>query len=308
MVVVGNFRDFYNATMLPALREIVETGRTSRPPQFSRVFYVQSSDRSIEQFSQISGVGRFAAIEENGKIARDQPVQGFNSTFQHTRFGLSVSTSKDMVEDDKWGIIKKQHKDLGWSCQETRELQAVATINNGFSASAPYTGPDGVALFSASHPLYKIGGVQSNLMTAADLDMFPLQIALTAWEKMKRPSGELVRWPAAKLIVEPTNRFIAYALTKSADTDPTTADRSVNPLAGAENGMLKTFVWNYLSSTIAWFLAAEPENTGLVWFDRRTPYTSSWVDDETEAAILGMRYKKSSGFNDYVGLLGNLGV
>lgn len=304
-VVTGNYSDYYKSTMLPALREIIETGRKRRPPQFPKIFNIQSSDRSIEQFSQMSGVGRFAAIEESGKISYDQPIQGFNSTFTHTRFGLAVPTSKDIVEDDKWGLIRKQHSDLGWSCQESRELQAVSVFNNGF-AGGPL-GPDGVVLFSASHPLYKAGGVQSNLMTAADLDMFPLQVALTAWEKMKRPSGELVRWPAARLVVAPDNRFIAYALTRSTD-DPTTADRSINPLEGAEDGMLKAFVWNYLSSTIAWFLVAEPENTGLVWFDRKVPYENAWTDDETEVGVIGMRYKKSHGFNDYIGTLGNAGL
>src|SRR6202043_3520696 len=100
----------------------------------------------------------------------------------------AVPTSIEIVEDDEWSLISTMHRDLGWSANETRELDAVGTFNNGFSGS--FLGPDAVSLFSASHPLYKAGGVQSNLMTAADLDSYSLQLALTAFELMKRPSGE----------------------------------------------------------------------------------------------------------------------
>ncbi len=307
MLVTGNLNNFYNETMLPALNDVIDRGYRMRPPQYSQIFNVNPSTRSIEQFAQVSGVGRFTQLSEGGKIRYDMPVQGFRSTFKHVRFGLAVPTTKDVVEDDQWSLINTMHRDLGWSAQETRELDGVGTFNNGFTNSAAFLGPDGVPLFSASHPLYKVGGLQSNLMTPADLDMFSLQTALIAFELQKRPSGELIHIGAAKLIVHPTNRFVGHALTKSTD-DPSTTDRSINPLGGSEDGMPRLFVWRYLTAPNAWFLAGEPADTGLVWFDRKKPYTTSWTDDETEVGVVGMRYKKSHGWNNYIGLVGNAGV
>lgn len=305
MEVTGNMSDFYGPTMLPALRAVIDRGYKQYPQQYPSIFNVLSSTKSLEQFSQVSGVGRFLPIDEGEPVRRDQPVQGFKSQFVHRRYGLAVATTIDVVEDDKWDLIGNMHKDLGWSCYETQELDAVSTFNNGFSTS--YLGPDGVALFSASHPLYKIGGVQSNLMTAADLDMLSLQLALTQFELMKRPSGELIHVPARKLIIHPSNRWLAHALTKSGD-DPTTADRSTNPLGGAQDGIPKPFVWRYLSNPVSWFIAAEPAETGLIWFWRKRPYTKSWTDDDTEVGVIGMRYKKSHGWNNYIGLVGNQGI
>jgi hypothetical protein len=304
MEVTGNFSDFYGTSMLPALRAVIDRGYKQRPQQFSQIFNVLTSTRSIEQFSQVSGVGRFLQIPQGEPVRRDMPVQGFNSTFSHVRYGLAVPVTIDVVEDDKWDLIGNMHKDLGWSCSETQELDAVGTFNNGFSGS--YLGPDGVALFSASHPLYKVGGVQSNLMTAADLDMLSFQLALTQFEMQVRPSGELIHVAPSKLIVHPSNRWLSYALTKSGD-DPTTSDRSVNPLKGGEDGIPTPFVWRYLSAPNAWFLAAVPSETGLVWFFRKKPYTKSWTDDDTEVGVTGMRYKKSHGWNNYIGLIGNAG-
>lgn len=304
MQVTGNYSDFYGETMLPGLRAVIDRGYKKRPTQFTRIFNVNPSAKSIEQFSQVSGVGRFRSIGQGGKIGYDQPVQGFRSTFKHTRYGLAVPTTIDVVEDDEWQLINNMHQDLGWSCAETREIDGSSTLNNAFSGS--YLGPDGVALCSASHPLYKVGGVQSNLMASADLDMYSLQLALIAFEMQKRPSGELIHVTPKTLIIHPTNRFIAHALTRSKD-DPTTADRSTNPLDGAEDGMPSPFVYRYLTAPNSWFLQAEPSDTGLVWFDRKKPYTKSWTDDETEVGVIGMRYKKSHGWNNYIGIVGNQG-
>ena len=302
MQVTGNYSDFYNETMLPALRALTDRGYRKRPAQYPKFMQVNPSTKSIEQFSSISGVGRFQQITEGGKVAYDQPVQGFNKTFKHTRYGLAVPTSIDVVEDDNWQLVRTMHTDLGWSGMETREIQASSVINEAFSTN----GPDGVPLCSTSHPLWKIGGVQSNRMTAADLDSYSLQLALTAFEMLKRPSGELIHVPPKTLMVHPNNRFMAYTLLNSKD-DPTTSDRATNPLGGSEDGMPDQMVYRYMSSPNAWFLIAAPEETGLVWFDRKKSYTKSWTDDETEVGYIAMRYKKSHGFYNYIGVVGNPG-
>lgn len=306
MEVTGNFSDFYGTSMLPALRSIVDDGYKQYTPQYPSIFNVLTSTRSLEQFTQVSGVGRFSQLNEGEAVRRDMAVQGFKSSFVHSRWGLSVPVTVDMVEDDKWDLIGKLHRDLGWSCSETQELDAVSTFNNAFSGS--FLGPDGVSLCSASHPLYKAGGLQSNILSvAADLDMIPLQLALTAFALQKRASGEFIHAVPDKLIIHPSNGWLAHALTKSPD-DPTTADRSINPLGGAPDGIPKPFQWRYLTDPDAWFIASAPARTGLVWFWRKRQYVKSWTDDETEVGVTAMRYKKSHGWNDYIGVFGTPGA
>lgn len=306
MEVTGNFSDFYGKTMLPALEAVVDRNFKAFPVQFPSIFRVMSSTKSIEQSSQVSGVGRFAQLSEGEPVRRDQAVQGFSQTFVHARWGLAVPVTIDVVEDDKWDLIGNMHKDLAWSCQETQELDAVSTFNNAFSGSFP--GPDGVALCSASHPLYKVGGVQSNVLAvAADLDMQPLQQLLLQWRLQKRASGEFIHMMAKNLVVHPSNLWIAHALTKSTD-DPTTADRSTNPLGGTPDGIPKPFIWNYLTDPDAWFITAEPSQTELVWYWRKKPYTKSWTDDDTEVGVTAMRYKKSHGWRSFYGVMGTPGV
>jgi hypothetical protein len=127
------------------------------------------------------------------------------------------------------------------------------------------------------------------------------------FETMKDSSGKLIHVPASRLVVHPSNRFEAYALTKSKD-HPETANRSVNPLAGANDGMPDPFIWRYLTSTTAWFLCAQPAETGLIWFWRKKPYTKGDFDFDTETAKTAMRYKKSHGWFDFYGVYGTPGV
>ncbi len=100
MEVTGNFSDFYGMSMLPALRSIVDDGYMQYSPQYPKVFNVLASSRSLEQFTQVSGVGRFTQLNEGEAVRRDMAVQGFKSSFIHARWGLSVPVTLDMVEDD----------------------------------------------------------------------------------------------------------------------------------------------------------------------------------------------------------------
>ncbi len=108
-------------------------------------------------------------------------------------------------------------------------------------------------------------------------------------------------------MVAPANRFQGAELLKSTDR-PDTANRATNSLKSAEDGLLELFVWRYLTNPVSWFLVAEPQDTGLVWFDRKKPYTKGHFDFDTETAKTAMRYKKSHGFTDFYGTYGNAGV
>lgn len=307
MIIRGNFSDFFFETALPAMRAIVRQNYKKKRKVYREVFAMDSSDRSIEQFSQISGVGLAVEISETGEARMDQPVQGYDSLFRHRKFGLGVEISQEMVEDDKFGLVRQMTTDLADSVDETVNIDAASTFNNGFSGS--YLGPDGVALFSASHPLVKAGGVQSNILSvAADLDVTSLELALTDWETMKRHNGHQITLPTPRLLATAANRWNAHEILKGSWRSDT-ANRTTNAFQYAEEGPVdKILVWSYLTDPDAWFLVAPPEQTGLVWFWRRKPYQQGFADDRTERGGNIIRYRKSHGWKDYLGVYGTPGA
>jgi hypothetical protein len=308
MLIRGQFSDFFMSTMLPALNRVIWKRYNQRPDEYSRIYDVNPSGRSIEQFGEITGLGLFSQVTEGAPVRYDQPMQGFHSTFAHLRFGLGFMSSQDLVEDDKIALIKKMGIELGRSCKESVEIDAASHFNNGFSGS--YLGPDGKSLFASDHPLIKAGGTQSNLLSvAADLDVTPLELALTDWENMKDSSGKKLRLPSPKLVIPPAYRWHAHEILKGRDWRSDTANHTINAFQFGDSGPIEdVFVWHYLTTTVGWFLVAPPTETGLVFFWRRKPYTDYGYDFDTESGKTAMRYRKSHGWTDFYGTYGTPGV
>lgn len=307
MIIQGNFSDFFGTTMLPMLRAMLWNRYKQYQKQFPMVFQVLSSDREIEQYSGITGLGLFRSINDGEAVTYDTPQQEFRKTFTHSRFGLGFKISVDTIEDDRHQLIAKQTRELARSAFESQEIAAASIFNNGFTAGT-YAGPDGVALFSASHPLVKQGGTQSNLLSvAADLDVTSLELALIDFETQKDSSGKLVHVPASKVIVAPQNRFNVYEICKSTMRSDT-ANNTTNALKFATDGVPEPFVWRFLTDPDAWFVCGPPGETGLVWFWRKKPYTKGETDFDTETGKYAMRYRSSVGFFSFYGVYGTPGA
>lgn len=306
MIIRGSFSQFYLSTMLPALHHVIKAQGKKIPPQYPKIFRSEDTTRSIEQVTGISGVGLFTQLGENEPVRWDDPEQGYPKTFQPVRFGLGIQASRDAIEDDKIGLITRRAIALERSGRETIEIQAASVFNNAFSGS--YLGPDGVCLCSDSHPLYKAGGVQSNLLAvAADLAVASLELMMTAYETQVDDTGLEIRMPAPRVVVAPENRWNVNEILQS-NLRSDTANNTTNAFQYAEGGLPTAFIWRYLTDPDAWFLVAPPEETELVIFWRRRPYNHGWFDDDTEAGKLARRYKMDYGFAHYLGVYGTPGA
>jgi phage major head subunit gpT-like protein len=308
MFIRTQYPDLFLTTMLPALDELIFNRYDRFPPQFSRVFRVMDSKRSIEQTSEIAGLGTFNKINEGGNMRYDNSVPGFSKTYTHSQYGLGFKMSRIMVDDDRWGIINKMSSELGRSARESIEIEAASDFNNGFSGS--YLGPDGKSLFATDHPLVKGGGTQQNtLSVAADLDIASLEIAVTDMRRMKDPSGKKIRLRPELLIVPPELNFVAAEImtaTKRSDTANNTPNAfKVDSGFGTLDQYL---VWDYLNDTDAWFLRAAQEDTELRFYWREKPNTLHDVDFDSRSVKTAMWYRMSHGWSSFYGVYGSPGA
>lgn len=304
MLIRAKFPDLFLTSMLPALDEVIFERFDRWPPQYTKIFRVLSSDRSIEQTSELSGLGTFALIPEGGAMHYDEPVPGFDKTYLHEQYGLGFRVTKIMADDDRFGVIQQLARDLGESARETIEMTVASHFNNGFSPS--YPGPDGQPLFSLNHPLVKGGGVQANTLSVpADLDVPSLELALTDFRRMRGPSGKKIRIRPARLVVPPELEFAAQEIlsgTMRSDTANNTpnAFRKRLGLPPFEEAM----VWDYLTDPDAWFIVADPEDTELRVYWREKPNTVHDVDFDTRSIKTAMWYRMSSGWSSFYGVYG----
>src|SRR5436305_5479302 len=112
MLIRTQFPDLFLASMLPALDEILFNKYDRWPSQMSEVFRVMKSGRSIEQTSEIAGLGAFGQVAEGRNVRYDEAVPGFNTTYTHAQYGLGFKITRVMVDDDRFGIISKLAGDL----------------------------------------------------------------------------------------------------------------------------------------------------------------------------------------------------
>jgi phage major head subunit gpT-like protein len=295
--------------MLPALDELIFNKFDRLPPQYTNIFRVMDSSRSIEQTSEIAGLGTFGEVPEGGPVRYDESVPGFNKTYVHAQFGLGFKMSRIMVDDDKWGIINKLSGELGRSAKETIELACASVFNNGFTAGA-YAGPDGKALFAADHPLVKSGGTQNNLLAvAADLDIPSLELALTDFRRMKDPAGKKIRVKPELLIGPPELEFLMTEIltaTQRSDTANNTPNAFKN--RSGLGPFSNYFVWDYLTDPDAWLIRCALEDTEVRFYWRERPTTTHDVDFDSRSVKTAMWYRMSLGFSSPFGWYGSPGA
>lgn len=308
MQIRGQFSDFFFETMLPALNAKIWQNFKAKPRQFDKVMRVESTNRSIEQYVVMAGVGLPSAIPETGDTPTDAFVQGPYKNMKPGKYGLGIAASQELVEDDKVGIISRRAVALSNSINQAREIQAASIYNNGFDG-VNYAGPDGKALFAADHPLIKAGGVQNNILSVpADLDVASLELALTDWEMLRTHEGFLQMLPTPKLLVASANRWNAAEILKS-QMRSDTANNTTNAFKYTESGgAIDPLVWPYLTDPDAWFLVGPPEETEIVWLDRKAPYTKSDYVEKNETGYVFMRYRADYGFYGWRAVYGTPGA
>jgi hypothetical protein len=305
MIFKGSLPDFYDETMLPALKAMAKQEYEDLPLLFPELFNVMGSTQGVEQFAGVTGFGPAREIGQGEDVQYDKVEPTFPKTFKAKKYGLGFKTDRTLIDDDKWGLIAHLASELGRTCRITQEVQAASVINNAFLGGAD-AGPDGQPLCSASHKIPKTGGLQSNLGTPAQLGVISLQLGLTAFRYQRDVTGNFVNNQVAWLLHAPQNEFIAHELLDGSNM-AYTANNTVNSFKTAAVGMPKPLSWMYLTNPLPWFLVSKPKRTGLVWINRLKVYTTGSVDHDSEAAKTAMRYRVAYGHRKPDGIWGNAG-
>jgi len=308
MQIRGQFSDFFFETMLPALNAKIWKNFQAKKSMIGEVMRKDTTTRSIEQFSQMAGVGLPTLVGETEDTPTDDFIQGYNKTFRPAKYGLGIAASQELVEDDKVGIISRRSVALSNSIFQAREIQAASIFNNAFDGTN-FPGPDGKALIASDHPLIKSGGTQANMLAvASDLDVASLEQALTDWELIKSPEGFLQMTGTPRVLTASANRWNVAEILKSQQRSDT-ANNATNAFKYSEQGgVINSLTWAYLTDPDAFFLIGPPDDTGLLWLDRKAPYTKSDYVEKNETGFVYMRYRATFGFYDWQGVYGSAGA
>ena len=291
--------------LLPGLNALFGLEYKRYGEEHKEIFDTESSERSFEEETKLSGFSAAPVKNEGSAIAYDNAQEAFTARYNHETIALGFSLTEEAVEDNLYASLSSRYtKALARAMAYTKQTKAASVLNNGFSSN--YLGGDGVALFSASHPLVS-GGVNSNIpSTAADLNETSLEAAVIQIAGWADERGLLIAAKPKKLILPPALMFVATRLLET-EQRVGTADNDINALKS--NGSIPGgyAVNHFLTDNDAWFLTTDVPN-GLKHFVRAPMANSMDGDFDTGNVRYKSRERYSFGWSDPLGMYGSAGA
>lgn len=317
----GNF----GRLLEPGLHKIFFGSYREKMEQYSKIFKVLSSKKSIETDLRMGGFSTFTKKDSMGSVNYMDPTGTESIQYIHEEYSGGFIIERKLYEDEMYNTIGNFSKELGRSARVSVELLAAQVINNGWGGTtAGINGYDGKPLFSNSHPRLDNGPTVANVVTGPLTDQ-NLKLALTLAREQVNERGLLIQMDPKWLVVPPELEYVARTIVESSNLSPNgngTLASNVSNAATDKNviqGGLRVMVWDYMQTLDAnnnpvgrggpnspWFIM-DPTVSNLNFFWRRRLEFKNTEDFDTEQAKYKATYRCSTGYSDFRGVVGSPG-
>jgi hypothetical protein len=290
--------------LLPGLNALFGLEYARYGEEHKELYEVESSERSFEEETKLSGFSAAPVKSEGAAIAYDNAQEAWTTRYSHETIALGFSITEEAIEDNLYDSLSARYtKALARGMAYTKQVKAASVLNNGFSSS--YNGGDGVPLFSTAHPLVS-GGTNSNTAaTQVDLNETSLEAAVIQIAAWTDERSLLIAAKPRKLVVPPALMFVA---TRLLDTKLRVGTNNNDISAINNNGTIPEgyTVNHFLTDVNAWFLLTDVPN-GLKHFVRTPLQNSMDGDFDTGNVRYKSRERYSFGWSDPLGAWGSSG-
>ncbi len=290
--------------LLPGLNALFGLEYAKYGEEHKEIYETETSERSFEEETKLSGFSAAPVKNEGSAIAYDNAQEAWTARYTHETIAMGFSITEEAVEDNLYDSLSSRYtKALARGMAYTKQVKAAYVLNNAFTGGPTYG--DGQVLCSTAHPLVS-GGTNSNRpTTGADLNETSLEnavIQIAAWTDER---GLLIAAKPRKLVVPPSNMFVATRLLET-ELRVGTTDNDINALKN--NGSIPEgyTVNHFLTDPNAWFLLTDVPN-GLKHFVRTPMATGMDGDFDTGNVRYKARERYSFGVSDPLGIFGSPG-
>lgn len=302
----ANFSDLFGSSALPVLEEMFKHNLAQLPQIREQLAKKVMTDRDIYQASEISDLQAFVEVPEGTDYTLVKTVAGLNKTLTVKKYGLGFSISEEQVEDGKFEFISDSLAKLAESAIESQEQSVLDLFNNAFGSTNAW---DGLDLCHAAHTLPSGLTFRNKASSGVDLSASALDSALVDFEtQFISDSGKIRMIKPKILLVHPSNKRYAMELIGS-DLKADTAENNMNSLK--QDG-LRVISSPRLSDSDAWFLLADPKDTGIRIISRKGIETKAAASDSigfmNDSIIYKSRYREIVGVTHAYGVWGTDGA
>jgi hypothetical protein len=289
--------------LLPGLNALFGLEYKRYGEEWKELFETESSERSFEEETKLSGFGTAPVKSEGAAVTYDTAGEAYTSRYTHETVALGFSITEEAVEDNLYDSLSSRYtKALARAMSYTKQVKGASVANNAFAA---VLGGDGVTLCATNHPLVN-GGTNANRPAAGiDLNETAVEAAVIQIAAWTDERGLLIAARPRKLVIPPSLMFVAKRLFGS-EMRPGTADNDVNAIKVMNVIPQGTSVNHFLTDTNAWFLLTDCPN-GMKHFSRVKMSTAMEGDFETGNVRYKARERYSFGWSDPLGIWGSPG-
>ena len=163
--------------LLPGLNALFGLEYKKYGEEHKEIFETESSERSFEEETKLSGFSAAPVKNEGSALAYDNAQEAWTARYVHETIAMGFSLTEEAIEDNLYDSLSARYtKALARAMAYTKQVKAAAILNNAFTGGPTYG--DGQVLCSTAHPLVS-GGTNSNRPTvAADLNETSLEAAV----------------------------------------------------------------------------------------------------------------------------------
>jgi hypothetical protein len=278
--------------LAPGLTELMFEWLEEFPEEFSQFLEVETSENAYDEDQIVAGLGLARLKREGETITYDDPIQGGSKRYIMDSYALGWQVTKEMLDDEKYGLMRKIPGELMKSCRQTWEQLGANVLNLGASTM---TTADGVTFFNTAHPLLGGGTYSNQLAALTDISVTSLQDILLLGENMVNERGLKMPISFDELIIPPDLQFIAGEVLQS-QYKPFTGNNEINVM----QGRLEPRVLHFLTSTTGWYVRSKKNNYAkFKW--RVRPQVESTDDFETKGTKHSIYFRCAAGVTEWRG-------
>ena len=290
--------------LAPGLFDVMFNEIDAQPNQWLGVINTDDSMRAYEEDLKVAGLGSMVSKPEGTPTTFDDPIQGAKVRYTHASYGLGFRITREMWDDDLYGIMKQMARELGRAASYKIEVDAWSPFNNAFNAA--FAGEDGLALCHIAHPRLDGGATAANRPTTdVDFSLTAFQAAIDHFNSLLDDRGRPIVLTPAVLLIDPSFKWAAKEVLSS-EFKPYTEHNEISALKGeiSENGYLGV---RYFTSARQWFVTCQKGQHDVKFFWRTRPETAESDDFMSGDAMFKIFARYSRGFSEWRGIYGSSG-
>ena len=294
-------RGTFSQLLAPGLFSVIFEDLAMHPEEYSQLFNIYPSEQAYEEDQLIAGLGAVPTKPEGTAIVLDEPIQGGSLRYTHVSYGLGFQVTREMWDDDKYGIMKRVSTDFAGGIRQTVESTFANVFINGFTSSQVTI--DGVSLFNTAHPLLGGGTYSNRSATDIAFSISGIQELTILFEKQVNERGLLKRTMPKEVWGPVDLQFVFGEILHSA-YKPYTGTNEVN----VHQGRFEPRINHYFTSATQWMITSDKRDHTLKGYWRTQPQFDSQDDFMTKGANFSTFMRFSVGSTYWHGVAGSNGA